>query len=601
MAPPRALRERVEQLMAPLYARLVVVLGLLLLPVVIYSIITAYGGYRQGRTQSLDTVRQLGELAAGQEQALIDSARKLLVALTRADVVPALLLQSSDCVARMAAIVEGFKIEYSYLGITDAHGLVLCSSRSSAVGLDLGDSGWWQRTRESGEIGVSDLIDSKLTGQPVVTVAAPLGSTGPDFGGVMFIGIDAGALLRQPGLPEDAAPYLIDPSGHVMTPFGLISLAGLSPDGIKAHPALGGLPDPRQLMPALAGGARQFAASDLDGVARLYALAPLSGSRLMVLVGLPESQLLSAARQNLLRAAVVPVAMMIWTLLLAAFAGHFMVARGLRSLSRTARALRRGDYKARPRLRGGPQELRQLADTLTALAQRVEEHEQSLSRSLEQKEAMLKEIHHRIKNNLQVVTSLMSLQAGRLRDPVAAAALADLQRRVRSLSLLHRHLYEGDDLRYLDFGQFVAELCQMVKESCGPRAENIDIEVDIPPIPLDPDRAVPVALLITEALSNALRHAFPAGERGRVAIGLSAGADGKATVTVADDGIGGAASSEVGGPGGGSGGDQAGGPAGERTLSMGMSLMQVFARQLGGELEVEGPPGTTIRFSFSLA
>ena len=195
---------------------------------------------------------------------------------------------------------------------------------------------------------------------------------------------------------------------------------------------------------------------------------------------------------------------------------------------------------------------------------------------------------HRIKNNLQVVTSLMSLQAVRLRDPVAMAALADLQRRVRSLSLLHKHLYEGDDLRYLDFGQFVAELCQMVKESCGPRAENIAIDVDIPPIPLDPDKAVPVALLITEALSNALRHGFPAGEHGRVTIGLSADSDGKATVTITDDGIGAAPAAEDGSP-----------PI-ERGQSMGMSLMQVFARQLGGELEVQGPPGTTVRFSFNL-
>jgi two-component sensor histidine kinase len=169
------------------------------------------------------------------------------------------------------------------------------------------------------------------------------------------------------------------------------------------------------------------------------------------------------------------------------------------------------------------------------------------------------------------------------------AALTDLQRRVRSLSLLHKHLYEGDDLRYLDFGQFVSELCQMVKESCGPAAQNVAIEVDIPPIPLDPDRAVPVALLITEALSNALRHGFPAGARGRVIIGLSADADGKATITIADDGIGWV--STVGEDG----------AASERSQSMGMSLMQVFARQLGGELEVGGPPGAIIRFSFALA
>ena len=588
-ARPARLRDRVGQLMAPLYARLMAVLGLLLLPIVIYSIIAAYDAYRHGQAQSVETMAQLGELAASQDQSLTDSAKKLLTALTRADVVPILLLQTKNCAARMGAMVEGFKAEYIYIGITDALGHILCSSRSEAVGLDISDRPWWQQTRASREIVVSDLIESKLTGSPVVTVAAPLGDTSPAFGGVMFIGINAQALMRQPGLPADAKAYLIDHSGHAMTLAGMVALADLSADSIKAHPTLGGLPEAKQLTPALEGGERQFAAKGLDGQPRIYVATPLQGSRLLTLVGLPESRLLSSARQNLWRAIVVPVAMMLWALLLTALAGHFMVARSLRSLSRTARALRRGDYSARPQLRGASLEMRQLAETMTALAERIAQHEQSLSRSIEQKDAMLKEIHHRIKNNLQVVTSLMSLQAGRLRDPVAMAALTDLQRRVRSLSLLHKHLYEGDDLRYLDFGLFVTELCQMVKESCGPAAQNIAVSVDIPPIPLDPDRAVPVALLITEALSNALRHGFPAGARGQVSIGLTADADGKATITIADDGKGWVSTA----------GEE--GTASERAQSMGMSLMQVFARQLGGELEVGGPPGAIIRFSFALA
>ena len=113
--------------MAPLYARLVVLLGLLLLPVVVYSILTAYQAYQQGRTQSLEGVRQLGELAAGQEEALTNAAKRLLVALTRANVVPALLMQTTDCSARTASIIEAFKAEYRYLGITDAKGNILCS------------------------------------------------------------------------------------------------------------------------------------------------------------------------------------------------------------------------------------------------------------------------------------------------------------------------------------------------------------------------------------------------------------------------------------------------------------------------------------------
>ena len=233
--------------------------------------------------------------------------------------------------------------------------------------------------------------------------------------------------------------------------------------------------------------------------------------------------------------------------------------------------------------------MRQLAETLTALAERIAAHEQSLSRSIEQKDAMLKEIHHRIKNNLQVVTSLMSLQAGRLRDPVAMAALTDLQRRVRSLSLLHKHLYEGDDLRYLDFGQFVSELCQMVKESLRARGAERRHRGGHP---AHSPRPRPRRARGPAHHRGAEQRAAPwlsRRARGRVIIGLTADADGKATITIADDGIGWV--STVGEDG----------AASERSQSMGMSLMQVFARQLGGELEVGGPPGAIIRFSFALA
>ena len=156
--------------------------------------------------------------------------------------------------------------------------------------------------------------------------------------------------------------------------------------------------------------------------------------------------------------------------------------------------------------------------TLTSMAEQVQRHEQDMRRSVQQKDAMLKEIHHRVKNNLQVVTSLMSIQANRLHDEASKRALAELQRRVRALGLLHRHLYEGDDLRYLDFGQFTVELCQMVKESSGPAARAVNIEVDIPPIPITADRAVPLGLLITEALGNAFKHGFPGGRAGEIRI-----------------------------------------------------------------------------------
>ena len=574
--------------MAPLYARFVALLVVLLFPVVLYSVLAAYGAYSEGQSQTQDTVRQLGELAASQEETLIASAEKLLITLIRTDALPVSLLHGPDCSERIAGVQKIFE-EYDYFAITDGAGRILCSSLAAALGTDVSDRAWWRHARDSGEVVVSDLGPSKLTGATVVTVAAPLGGPSPDQRLVMFIGIDVrdiSLITRASGLAHEAVVYLLDRTGQVVIGDSLVSAEGLSAADLHDRPLLYGVPADL-LKDAIKGDITRFTGRGLDGIERIYSANPLRGTNLLVLVGLPESRLLGWARRDLLRSAVVPLAMMLWTLLATALASHFMVARGLHSLSGVAQALRRGDYSARAELTAGPRELRDLADTLSSLARRVEQHEQTLSRSIEQKEAMLKEIHHRIKNNLQVVTSLMSLQAGRLRDPGAKAALADLQRRVRSLSLLHRHLYEGDDLRYLDFGQFVTELCQMVKESSGPQAQDIAVEVDMPPIPVSPDRAVPIALLITEALSNALRHAFPGDRHGRVRISLSATADATATVTIADDGVGWAAASSSA-------------TSSDSSPGMGVSLMQVFARQLGSELTIDGPPGTRIRFSFSL-
>ncbi|MEA2779953.1 MAG: hypothetical protein QOK29_1497 [Rhodospirillaceae bacterium] len=591
MTPSTRLLPRLRRALWPLYARLAVLLGALLLPMVAYSLMAAYATYQEGRRQTQQTVTQLGEIAASRSQSLIDSTRRLLLALAETEIVRTSGNGTTDnCSQKLRRLVGTFE-EYSSFALTDADGRVVCSSTPSAVGVSVADRMWWQQARASRHVTVSNLIQSKLTNAPAVVVAMPLGGLDRPFLGTVSATINVvwlAGLTRDQRLPERAVVFLLDRSGVVLSRTGeLVKFTETGSSASAANPELTGFPSPEVLASALAKNPPRFTGEGSDGVERLYSAMPLAGTDLLVLFGVPESSSFSGAQRAFIRGILSPLGMLVWALIGVAFIGDFIVARDLRALSKTARALRRGDYTARPKIKGWSREIGELAETLTEMAQRVQRHEEDLSRSLQQKDAMLREVHHRVKNNLQVVTSLMSLQASRLRDPGSKQALTELQRRVRALGLLHRHLYEGDDVSHLNFGQFVSELCKMAQVSAAP-GSHVTIEAEIPPLPITPDRAVPLALLITEALSNALKHAFPAGEPGHVRIRLTALTESTATLSIADNGTGLPASDA--------------GEANDATAARGtgMVLMQAFARQLGGTLFVEGPPGTTVSVSFRL-
>jgi two-component sensor histidine kinase len=573
----------------PLYLRLAILLGAVLLPAVIYSVFSAYSGYRESQARTQETVVRIGKLAAGRAQLLIDSTRRLLVALAATDFAVTAGQGKTQC-ARNLGYLAGTFVEYTAFAIVDAGGKVICSSAHDASAIDVSDQLWFHQVQTTRDVAISQLVLSQLNNAPVVVVAVPLGGPVQAFRGALVVGINVlwlAGLSDAGDMPAETAAFLIDRAGMAVTRSGRLIEAGKATDADAGDPDLGALPRGGALRAALDRQVTQFTGTGSDGIARLYSLTSLSHTDLFVVLAVPESSSIGWARNDFLSRLFAAMAMLLCALVGVAVGGDLLVARSLRALSATAEALQRGDYGARPQLKGGSREVRQLADTLTSMAERVQRHEQDMNRSVQQKDAMLKEIHHRVKNNLQVVTSLMSIQANRLSDEASKRALAELQRRVRALGLLHRHLYEGDDLRYLDFGQFTVELCQMVKESSGPAARGVTIEVDIPPIPITADRAVPLGLLITEALGNALKHGFPGGRAGIIRISLTVTPEGVATISISDDGIGPPAPSA----------EDVSDPA---TSGTGMLLMQAFAQQLGSVLTVEGPPGTTVRFSFDL-
>jgi two-component sensor histidine kinase len=282
--------------------------------------------------------------------------------------------------------------------------------------------------------------------------------------------------------------------------------------------------------------------------------------------------------------ALVFIGVIILALTIAWLIADILIARPLRRLADTARAYGGGQLAA-PHC----SELDALAETMTGMSARIGIREKELSQAIETREAMLREIHHRVKNNLQIVTSLLSLQAKSVQGENVQRAFSDVQTRVRALALVHRYLYESDDLQSVNLGAFLKELAASLQLSYGISQDQVEIVIEADEIWDVSDRAVPLALFMTDAMTNALKHAFPQGRRGVIRISLKSLPDSVVRFTVQDNGIGltdAQAHAHESQPG-------LGQP------SLGMSLIKAFARQVDGKLTISGPPGTSVSIDFT--
>ncbi len=206
--------------------------------------------------------------------------------------------------------------------------------------------------------------------------------------------------------------------------------------------------------------------------------------------------------------------------------------------------------------------------------------ENQIRASLHEKEVLLKEIHHRVKNNLQVITSLLSLQSAKLPSAAMQAILKESQTRVKSMALVHEELYQSEDFSRVDFADYIRRLTSNLFHTYHTGAVAVSLTVDVQKVYLTVDTAIPCGLIINELVSNALKHAFHGREEGSITIRLQR--DGAAHVlTVSDDGIG--LPPEV---------DP------RTTETLGLQLVSTLTRQLGGALAVSRDKGTQFEVRF---
>jgi PAS domain S-box-containing protein len=210
--------------------------------------------------------------------------------------------------------------------------------------------------------------------------------------------------------------------------------------------------------------------------------------------------------------------------------------------------------------------------------------ERALAAALAAKEVLLQEVHHRVKNNLQIISSLLNMQAELLTDPSLKEVLLESRHRIESMAMIHERLYSTDDIDQLDFRQYVEALARELFSAYAVNPNPMCLRLELEPVSLELSQAIPCGLILNELVSNCLKYAFPDKRRGELLVALRCAGDDRVTMRVADNGI--------------------GLPPGldwRKSQSLGLRIVNILARQLMGTVHQESGAGGDFSLTFPKA
>jgi len=542
-------------------------LAIALLPLLILGGFQARSAFRAQDAERRSDLQLAAERSAANARARLDSTGVLLIALRPEALEIFCEPRLSDLVARLGDL-DG-------LARLTAGGATACASdtlgAAPPVWLSRARSTPWFERLRGGERTVLARAPA-LAGQPPGLIVAtrlerPMGR----FDGAMVALVPLSSLqpdMDDPSLPEGSQAALTDSEGRLLTATDIDAFT------LGRGQSLGGW-----VQRARAGASAIFDADAADGRHRVYAGAALAGRDVYALLSAPAPGLLSWARLNPVGALLMPL--LAWFLAFSAvmWVSERVVIRWLNYLERVASIYARGRFSVRPvQAMNAPAEIRVLARTLDELAGSIVARDAALTASLEEKDALMREIHHRVKNNLQIISSLLSMQQRTLTDPASRAAVGDTRQRISALALIYRTLYQSDDLRYADARIFLTELVGQLVASDSGRGQLVTSSVEADSLVVDPDKLAPLALWLVEAVTNAQKHAF-AGRGGDLKVRFLVHGE-TSVLEVQDDGPGVSETFRAG---------------------VGRTLMGAFAKQLRGTAEMvpaEGG-GTIARMTFA--
>jgi len=532
--------------------RLLLIITIALLPVVGVSI---FQGVERVKRDTEDVRAQLIQSAratSANQQEVLNAGEQILRAMGSLQDVRDM---SGNCDGILADAMIGVSY-FTNLSRINANGTFVCSAVPLTKGINIANFPVFARVKTAKGVVVGTRTISQASGRPVVGTQLPLLKADGSFDGSLAITLDVqwfGYLLRAHPLPKGAVAVIYDRNGAILATNDQNVAPQIAQAAMKA-----GFPDGVSLDAYQSGRAWRF-----GNVALL-------GNSIFVAFGEQEQRLFGQTYVHVGIDFLLPIAMILFAWIAIWFATDRQVTQWIFYLRRIAIAYRSGHYTIRPDLADAPTEFKQLGEAMSEMAGGIQDRDRRLRESVNLKTTLIREIHHRVKNNLQIVMSLLSIQANQVKDDHAREALMQAQMRINALALVHRILNELEDQSTLDLKQLLDELSRQIAEGMGD-TEHVRVEVDVPHMVVASGIAVALALFTVEALTNIFKHAFPRQTAGVIRVALQPDAEGKLKLSIADDGIG-FSMDETG-------------------RSVGSRLIRTFGAQLGGVSSVRSEEG----------
>jgi two-component sensor histidine kinase len=539
--------------------RLTAALALALLPVLLLGVLQSAIAFHREDASLKENLAAAAQRSAAAARARLESADILLETLAPGSV-------GFQCAQRLAQVAHRIP-GYANLIRFDRNGRVACAAGGVPNDPHRAERSWFRELRGGDSIVVTRETGEAYAGEPSVLAAVRAVDADGGFAGAFAAVIPLSTLqpsANDPSLPSHSEVALVDGRGRVIN--------------ATDSKAFGALPADWRSRAAKQGSAVWYADGP-DGQRRVFSAAPAVSDDVFVVLSARSPGLWSWARLNPLTGILFPLLTFVIALAAVSVVTERVVVRWIAYLQRIAALYAKGRLSVRPiQAEQMPPEIRDLAATLEQMAEGIVGRDASLRDSLAQKDALMREIHHRVKNNLQVISSLLNMQQRALTDPAARAAMSDTRQRITALALIYRALYQGPDLKRVDLRPFLEELTAQLVAGEVLHGPGVRTELSVDALVIDPDRLAPLALFAVEAITNAQKHAF-AQRGGTLTVNFHVRGD-EAVLEISDDGQ--ANDAALGGAG------------------VGRTLMTAFARQLRGRAELVRNPsgGVTARLLF---
>lgn len=479
--------------------RVGLILAIVLMPLTLISVVKSFAVIEESRARSEAALMGETMSAASGELRLIQEARGAATVLAKT-ILP-LLEDDEKCALLLKRMLQE-QPRYSLIAFVPEDGFSSCNSAGKDFSfvtdpLFLRDARAPQTSFTVKPVGL-------VSGSSVLVISHPVLDEQGGYLGLVSLSLPySGLLVAEDGGVDDRQPLTMityDPSGTVLTASQRLDDIGLA------------LPRDRALAALVGDKALSFSGPSEAGPSRVFSAVPLVPDELYALGSWPleDDSVTSGILGNV--PVLVPVLMWLASVVVAWLAVERLVIRHIRKLRASLISFAGGNRMVGDiSVDGAAVEIREIADAYESMTETILRDEAELEDTVHQKEVLLREVHHRVKNNLQLIASIMNMQMRRTRSPEARLTLKGLQDRVMSLATIHRELYQTAGLSDIHSNELLTSIVRQISNMTDRPDRRFSVHKDFADIRLTPDQAVPLALLVAEAMTNAIKHG--SGER----------------------------------------------------------------------------------------